>query len=243
MLINTANIRWLASGEPFSEQFQDFYFSTDGGLQESEYVFLQQNGFPQRFKTLAANAVFHIGETGFGTGLNFLTTACHWLQTTGTDSRLEYIAVEKYPLNLAQIQQVYTTFKQSWPQLSSCCDELLTQYSAKILSAQQHFELFNKRIHLTLIIDDATAGLQQFLAEYPSKMDAWYLDGFAPAKNPDMWHSELFNTLAQLSKPGSTISTFTSAGIVRRGLIAAGFRMSKAPGLGKKREILYGVKE
>ena len=252
----------MESGEPFSEQFQDFYFSTDGGLQETEYVFLKQNGFPRRFDALKEkpeNYILNIGETGFGTGLNFLVTAYHWLQINNLNCILEYTAVEKYPLTKLQMEQVYTTFKKTWPQLSACCSELLNQYPLNFFPSDNsasinQFELFNGKIRLNLIIDDATKGLKHLLSTQElslnhsqhnslQKMDAWYLDGFAPSKNPEMWHTELFEILAKLSKPGTTISTFTSAGIVRRGLIAAGFNMSKVPGSGKKREILLGVKE
>ncbi len=246
MTDHSAKISWLDSGEPFSEQFQDFYFSTDGGLQETEYVFLKHNGFPRHFRELSRHsdtAVLRIGETGFGTGLNFLVTAYHWLRSTSNKCRLEYLSVEKYPLDQSQLEQVYRVFKQTWPQLSAVCDEFLDHYPvSNTLSGQHTFSLFNQQITLRLIIDDACSGLKKYLAEQPDKMDAWYLDGFAPAKNPDMWQAELFTSLAQLSQSGTRISTFTSAGMVRRGLTDAGFRMSKAPGLGKKREILYGVK-
>lgn len=258
--VKPAKISWLESGEPFSDQFQDYYFSTDGGLAETEYVFLKQNDFPQRFininkSSLTKNApqdcVLRIAETGFGTGLNFLVTAYHWLQSADLHCTLKYTAIEKYPLSQSQIKQVYQVFYKSWPQLSFCCTELLTQYPKVFLPSEDglcihKFELFNGRIHLKLIIDDASAGLQQLVhsENKPSKnIDAWYLDGFAPAKNPDMWQTELFETMMKLSHTGTTLSTFTSAGIVRRGLIAAGFKITKIPGLGKKREILSGIKE
>ncbi|MCU7939590.1 MAG: tRNA (5-methylaminomethyl-2-thiouridine)(34)-methyltransferase MnmD [gamma proteobacterium symbiont of Bathyaustriella thionipta] len=238
-------INWLKSGEPFSEQFQDFYFSTDGGLEETEYVFFKQNGFPQRFKEAGFNQI-NIGETGFGTGLNFLVTSYHFLHSEHVNCTLNYTSVEKFPFSKIQLQQVYTTFKKSWPQLSICCDELLQHYPEYFdpLNRFIQFKLADGKITLNLLIDNATTGLTQFFALNKShKIDAWYLDGFAPAKNPDMWQQELFEVINILSKTGTTISSFTSAGIVRRGLIEAGFKMSKAPGLGKKREILFGIKE
>ncbi|MCW8931536.1 MAG: tRNA (5-methylaminomethyl-2-thiouridine)(34)-methyltransferase MnmD [Gammaproteobacteria bacterium] len=244
----TAQISWMPSGEPFSELFQDFYFSTDGGFQETEYVFLKQNNIVQRFLALQEapdDTVFRIGETGFGTGLNFLVTLYHWLQISDLNCILEYTTVEKYPLTKLQLEEAYKTFKKTWPQLSLCCDELLSQYPQEIAhsddsSSSHQIELFDGKICLNLIINDATLGLKQLLPTEKT-MDAWYLDGFAPAKNPDMWQMELFNTLFALSQSGTTLSTFTSAGVVRRGLIEAGFEMSKIPGLGKKREILLGV--
>nr|WP_246540560.1 tRNA (5-methylaminomethyl-2-thiouridine)(34)-methyltransferase MnmD [sulfur-oxidizing endosymbiont of Gigantopelta aegis] len=247
---------WLDSGEPFSDQFQDFYFSTEGGLQETEYVFLKQNGFPQRFidlnllthhKSVTQQPTIHIGETGFGTGLNFLVTAYHFLQYCNENCSLNYTAIEKYPLSTMQLERVYQVFEKSWPQLGYLCQELALHYSSHQVPSKYNnsITLFDGRIHLHLIIDDATKALKD-LADNPStlyqhRIDAWFLDGFAPAKNPDMWQDNLFDALAKLSRTGTTMSTFTSAGIVRRGLIEAGFKMKKAPGLGKKREILAGV--
>ncbi len=194
-----AQIRWLESGEPFSEQFQDFYFSTDGGLQETEYVFLQQNGFPRRF-TDPQSHLLRIGETGFGTGLNFLVTAYHFLHNAPLNSTLNYTAIEKYPLSKSQLEQVYGTFNRTWPQLAVCCSELIPSYPENFNQSDNNiqFELFSGKIILNLIFNDAAAGLKQFLAlNNEHKMDAWYLDGFAPAKNPDMWRQDLFSVRAR----------------------------------------------
>ncbi len=237
---------WLTSGEPFSEQFQDYYFSTDGGLEESEYVFLHQNGFPQRFKT-PAKKHFSIGETGFGTGLNFLVSIYHFLQHSHVNSTLYYLALEKYPLDKKQLTQIYGIFNQNWPMLAPLNASILEQYPQDIISAGQtlHFDLLSKRVQLKLLIGDACHSLQDYIdaQQKVDYMDAWYLDGFSPAKNPQMWQLLLFKQIARLSHQGTTLSSFTSAGKVRRGLITAGFSMDKAPGLGKKREILRGVKE
>ncbi len=240
-------IHWLDSGEPFSEQFQDFYFSTDGGLQETEYVFLKQNGFPERFAQFQSQTL-KIGETGFGTGLNFLVTCYHYLKTHAhCQAILHYTCVEKYPLSKHQLITAYQTFADKWPQLVPCCRELLAHYPDDFAAINKPIllSLFNNRIQLYFIKADAKLGLQALCKHQPPQqrqaIDAWYLDGFSPAKNPDMWHQDLFNSLASLSKTGTTISTFTSAGHVRRGLIEAGFTMSKVSGLGKKREILRGI--
>ena len=258
--LKTAKISWLKNGDPYSELFEDYYFSTDGGFIETEYVFLKHNGFPQRFYDLAlkqkrkqTDSTLRIGETGFGTGLNFLVSAYHWLQVSDLKGTLNYTSVEKYPLTKPQLKQVYAAFNKKWPQLAPFCTELLKQYPEDISSLVNHSDshantkqyqlvLFGHKIHLNLLINDATAALKQLLPAHKNTMDAWYMDGFAPAKNPDMWQQELFQTVAKLSKRGATLSTFTAAGFVRRSLTEAGFTMSKAPGLGKKREILYGVK-
>ena len=158
---------------------------------------------------------------------------------------INFISVEKYPLEKSQLRQTYQTFRQKWPQLNTICEELLQQYPENFSDQEKQqleFGLFDQKVKLTLLLNDATTGLQQILPEHINTIDAWYLDGFAPAKNPDMWQQELFQTIAKLSKAGSTLSTFTAAGLVRRGLTEAGFKMSKAPGFGKKREHLYGVK-
>jgi len=241
-----AKIHWLESGEPFSEQFQDFYFSTDGGFQETEYVFLKQNNLPQAFIDLTnKQQVFKIAETGFGTGLNFLVTAMHWLQNSDLNSTLEYTSIEKYPLKKIDLIQVFSIFKKNWPQLSLYCDELKTHYPIEFKNNQIQLTLFNGRIILNLLIEDASSALKKLSRsskeQQSNKIDAWYLDGFSPAKNPDMWNQDLFNSIAKLSKPSTTISTFSSAGFVRRGLQEAGFNMTKVPGLGMKREILSGV--
>ncbi len=242
---NSPHIKWLASGEPYSEQFQDYYFSTDGGLAETEYVFLKQNKFPQRFAQsdeYQETALIKIGETGFGTGLNFLVTLYHWLHTPEPKKPVHYMSVEKYPFSKVQLSRIYTLFSKQWPQLDEPCRLLLNAWPDS-LSSQSVFEysFFEQQFKLTLLSGDAQLELSALLPEHKHSFDAWYLDGFAPARNPDMWQQGLFNTLYQLSKPGTTLSTFTAAGFVRRGLTHAGFTINKVPGLGKKREILSGI--
>jgi len=250
-MVDTANIRLLDSGEPYSQQFQDFYFSTDGGFSESEYVFLKQNNLPQRFVSSASNIksiapFFKILETGFGTGLNFLVSAYHHHCIKKTKHPLQYISIEKYPLTKSQLIQIYTTFALNWPKLTFICEEFLKDYPESFFDFKKRiyeFDLFNGDIKLKLIIDDAASALQQLKFNHLESFDVCYLDGFSPAKNPDMWQQELFNHLEKLTKVDGTLSTFTSAGFVRRGLEAAGFNITKVPGLGKKREILTGIKK
>ncbi len=241
---DTPDIKWLASGEPYSEQFQDYYFSTDGGLAETEYIFLKQNGFPQRFIQLdddQETISIKIGETGFGTGLNFLVTLHHWLQTPEPKKQVHYISVERYPFSKVQLNRIYTLFSEQWPQLINSCRLLLDVWPDS-LNPQSVFEcsFFKQKFKLTLLNGDAQQELSALLPQHKQSFDAWYLDGFAPARNPDMWQQALFNSLYQLSKSGTTLSTFTAAGFVRRGLIEAGFTINKVPGLGKKRESLSG---
>ena len=226
-----AQLNWDEHGQPLSSQFDDVYFSSASGLAESQHVFIQYNQLPERFSALQDGDTFVIGETGFGTGLNFL---CAWQcfnEYAPADTRLHFISVEKYPLQHSDLSQALAL----WPQFSELREQLLQQYSA-IHQGFQHLQLDHGRITLTLLIGDALEMLQQV----DGQIDAWFLDGFAPSKNPDMWNEHVFAQLARLAKPNTTLATFTSAGFVRRGLIAAGFAMQRVPGFGRKREMLAG---
>jgi len=226
-----AQLDWDDQGRPRSRVFDDVYFSDQSGLDETRYVFLEQNRLAERFATLPAGGRLVIGETGFGTGLNFL---CAWQlfdQHAVAGARLHFVSVEKYPLSPADLQRALAL----WPDLKPLADQLLKHYVA-IHQGFQRIVLDNGRVTLTLLIGDALEQLPQL----DGQIDAWFLDGFAPAKNPEMWTAELFAELARLAAPGSTISTFTSTGWVRRLLNAAGFKMKRTPGIGHKWEILRG---
>jgi len=227
------HIEWR-DGQPYASRFQDVYFSTDHGLQETEYVFLQGNALTPRWKNLAQET-FTIAETGFGTGLNFLCAAKLWLALAPINTQLHFISTEKYPLSLADITQALAL----WPELSSISKPLLAEYTHAVQSGTP-LMLFESRIKLSLHIGDATHILQTLNLKHTS-VDAWFLDGFSPAKNPDMWQPALFTQMAALSNTQSTFATFTSAGDVRRGLISAGFTVQKKTGFGKKREMLTGA--
>ncbi len=204
-----------------SKIYDDIYFSTDDGLLESKVVFLDGIGAPDCWKE---KKNFTICELGFGTGLNFLNTVKLWLQTT-TNSTLHYIATEKHLLSKAEIIDVI-----DWPELQENLDQMLQNYPAKKAS------LFDGRVTLELLLGDSYAQLSQTVF----KADAWYLDGFAPAKNPDMWSEKLLFEIAQHSNREAKLATFTAAGFVRRGLMDVGFQMEKRAGFGKKREMLVG---
>ncbi|HKM37589.1 MAG TPA: bifunctional tRNA (5-methylaminomethyl-2-thiouridine)(34)-methyltransferase MnmD/FAD-dependent 5-carboxymethylaminomethyl-2-thiouridine(34) oxidoreductase MnmC, partial [Thiopseudomonas sp.] len=228
---NHAQLNWDEHGQPVSSQFDDVYFSNASGLAESQHVFIQHNQLPQRFAALEDRATFVIGETGFGTGLNFLSAWQCFNQHAPANTRLHFISVEKYPLQHSDLSQALVL----WPQLSELREQLLEQYLA-IHTGFQHIQLDQGRITLTLLIGDALQMLQQV----DGQIDAWFLDGFAPSKNPDMWNEQVFAQLARLATSNTTLATFTSAGFVRRGLIAAGFAMLRVPGFGRKREMLAG---
>ncbi len=226
-----AQLDWDDQGRPRSRVFDDVYFSDQSGLDETRYVFLEQNRLAERFAALPAGGRLVIGETGFGTGLNFL---CAWQlfeQHAVAGARLHFVSVEKFPLSPADLQRALAL----WPDLKPLSDQLLKHYVA-IHQGFQRIVLDHGRVTLTLLIGDALEQLPQL----DGQIDAWFLDGFAPAKNPEMWTAELFAELARLAAPGSTISTFTSTGWVRRLLNAAGFKMKRTPGIGHKWEILRG---
>lgn len=238
--LHHARLDWNEAGTPVSSEFGDVYFSNDNGLSETRYVFLQQNRLPERFSHHDSDS-FVIGETGFGTGLNFLATMAVFLEQaplSGNGSRLHFISVEKYPLTQADLRKALA----AWPELSPLSQDLIDQWPLPVSGC--HRLLFaDGRIRLDLWFGDIKEMLPQVPHPATGLVDAWYLDGFSPAKNPEMWTQDLFDDLARLARPDATLSTFTCAGFVRRGLIAAGFAMKKVKGHGSKREMLAGVRE
>lgn len=229
MLNQPAEIRWQ-DGQPVSEQYGDVYFSRDSGLAETYHVFLRHNQLEERWASLQASH-FTIAETGFGTGLNFLCAWELWLKHAPEDAHLHFISCEKHPLKSKDMKQAL----HYWPTLQTLSTELLAQYQ-QLPAGMHRMEFAQGRVILTLLIGDATA----MLAQLHTKVDAWFLDGFAPAKNPEMWQSALFKEIARLSHAETSFATFTSAGFVRRGLIEAGFAVNKVTGYGSKRDMLCG---
>jgi tRNA 5-methylaminomethyl-2-thiouridine biosynthesis bifunctional protein len=261
-LSNNAVIEWR-DGQPYASTFDDVYFSSDNGLLEAEYVFLQGNDLAERWKRLNTQESqiedvhgeppssitlrlaqgerkrnlpsFTITETGFGTGLNFLCAARLWLSTAPKDATLHFISIEKYPLSLSDLSSAL----QLWPELKELSEPLLANYE-NIFNGEKTLSLYDNRVHLTLHIGDAMMCLTTLVNSNETLIDAWFLDGFSPSKNPDMWQAELFKKMALLSNSDTSFATFTSAGAVRRDLMKAGFEVSKRPGFGKKREMLVG---
>lgn len=228
-----SNFIWR-DGQPFSETFDDIYYSSsaDGcisGESEFNHVFFKNNGLPERWHE---DRDFIIAELGFGSGLNCLLTIREWLSqqaACGQDKRLHYIAIEKYPLSPDAIIALLSQY----PALQEYCDELVENYPPAVEGFHSRF-LFNDRVVIHYRFMDAYAALE----DESLNVDAWYLDGFSPAKNPAMWSAELFKKIAQNSGSGSTCSTYTAAGFVKRNLQNNGFTVSKVPGHGSKREML-----
>lgn len=239
--ISTATLAWDDHGQPQSQQFGDVYFSRNNGLAESEYVFLQQNQLAERWQKLSCQQHFVIAETGFGSGLNFLAAWRLWRKLAPPQAQLHFMSVEYFPMARQDLQRALGL----WPELAELSTQLVSSYPIALRSGVHRLRFDN--VHLTLILDDAVSGLNQMLASEHCQfrkgfanfsVDAWFLDGFAPAKNPQMWQPELFELMARLSKKSTTVATFTSAGIVKRGLAGNGFAVSKVPGYGSKREML-----
>jgi tRNA 5-methylaminomethyl-2-thiouridine biosynthesis bifunctional protein len=221
-------LEWRETG-PVAPDFDDIYFSAEGGLDETRAVFLAGCGLPERWQ---GRRNFVIGELGFGTGLNFLGAWQHWKETRPKDGWLHFISIEKFPLRVDDLRKALSAF----PELAALSGQLIAQWPQPLKGAHR-LRFDADRLTLTLFQDDIADALPQIEAN----VDAWFLDGFAPAHNGAMWSETVWPELARLSAPGARVSTFTVAGAVRRGLSAAGFTVEKKPGFGKKRERLEAV--
>ncbi|WP_395490512.1 bifunctional tRNA (5-methylaminomethyl-2-thiouridine)(34)-methyltransferase MnmD/FAD-dependent 5-carboxymethylaminomethyl-2-thiouridine(34) oxidoreductase MnmC [Cedecea davisae] len=240
--IQSANLGFNEEGTPVARDFDDVYFSNDNGLEETRYVFLGGNHLPERFAS-HERPLFVVAESGFGTGLNFLTLwqAFDEFCVKHEDAalkRLHFISFEKFPLTSADLALTH----QHWPELSQFAAELQQQWPQPFAGCHRLL-LGNGRVTLDLWFGDINELIPELDDTLNQQVDAWFLDGFAPAKNPDMWTPQLFQTMAKLARPGGTLATFTSAGFVRRGLQEAGFTMTKSKGFGRKREMLTGFLE
>ncbi|MDS0789152.1 bifunctional tRNA (5-methylaminomethyl-2-thiouridine)(34)-methyltransferase MnmD/FAD-dependent 5-carboxymethylaminomethyl-2-thiouridine(34) oxidoreductase MnmC [Proteus vulgaris] len=238
--INTASLSWNELGTPISEQFGDIYFSNQDGLEETRHVFLQGNHFPLRFGTHVRSECV-IAETGFGTGLNFLTLwqAFEQFRQTSPNAclkRLHYVSFEKFPLTKNDLQSAHC----HWPELEKYSKALCSQWPLPIAGCHRII-LADGAITLDLWFGDINTLLPQTRQALRNKVDAWFLDGFAPSKNPQMWSETLFQSMADSMRENGTFSTFTAAGIVKRGLQSVGFEIKKIKGFGQKREMLTGV--
>ncbi|KTC86743.1 bifunctional tRNA (5-methylaminomethyl-2-thiouridine)(34)-methyltransferase MnmD/FAD-dependent 5-carboxymethylaminomethyl-2-thiouridine(34) oxidoreductase MnmC [Legionella brunensis] len=238
--IETANLSWR-DGLPFSTKFDDIYFSTEGGLQETEHVFVTGNRLIERWQALSSDA-FIIAETGFGSGLNFLLTWSLWLKYAPASTRLYFISCEKFPLTKTDLARCLNL----WPELQEQAKSLLADYPI-LTPGFHHLSFAEGRVNLTLMLGDAISCFNELLicgdAPLESKLrsnhvDAWFLDGFAPAKNEAMWSENLFHTIGLLSKPGTTLATFSAASLVKKNLEMMGFLVSKVKGFGRKRDMI-----
>jgi len=212
-----------------NRQFDDTYHHSNA-VAESRYVFHDGNELLKQWQNNSQQTNFVIGETGFGSGLNFLTTRQLWQSTCNKPGHLHFISTEQWLLTPAQLQRAYRDF----PDLQSDLDCIQAIFKQR--RAGFHHCQTDKDITLSLLLGDAASCFQQLNA----CVDAWYLDGFSPAKNPAMWSLDLMTEIARLSKPGSTFATFTAASQVRKNLQKVGFEVTKTAGFQGKRERLIG---
>jgi len=237
--IQHAKIHFNEENTPVSDKFDDVYFSNQDGLAETHYVFLEGNQLWERWVNYQ-EAHFVIAETGFGTGLNFfaVTTLFREFRQKHPDSplkRLYFTSFEKYPLPLDALQQAHLAY----PQFSHLAQHLQQHWLNPIQGCYRfHFD----ETTLDLWFGDVAENLPQLGDYMNSKIDAWFLDGFAPSKNPDMWNEQLYQQMFRFTKLQGTFATFTAASAVRKGLENAGFNIKKRKGFGKKRECLSGQK-
>lgn len=212
--------------------YDDIYFSPDDGVAESDYVYIKGNHLPDRFRTIG-HRPFVIGELGFGAGLNFLLSVRAFLENAPAHAQLQFYSVEKHPLSIADIDDALAPL-----QLADLRKQLLRVLRASSWTLPGfHTIFFHERVRLTLLTGEAEEMLGSLAG---GTVDAWFADGFSPAKNPAMWTDEVFAHVGRLSRSGTTISTFSSAGAVRRSMEQHGFRVEKVPGFGSKREMVVG---
>jgi len=235
-------IKWDSQGTPYSIAFDDMYFCAVNGYEDALYIFCGGNRLEERFKKLdpSVPGVFTIVETGFGTGLIFCVAWKLWKECAPVSWRLNFISIEKYPLAPAELSQALSV----WPIVKPQADKLAINY--KIPADKKGiFDFEDGRVRLTITFDDIILSLKLILQEElaGAGADALFLDGFSPAKNPQMWTEEVFAGLSQLSHSGTTLATFTVAGWVRRGLESQGFKTQKVKGYGCKNEMLQGTFE
>ncbi len=221
------NISWRSDAIPVSNRFDDPYYSAENGLAETRHVFLAGNDLPDRWRDRAR---FTIGELGFGTGLNFLATWKAW-RDSGQTGRLSFVSVEGYPLDADSVRRASAAF----PEVSELAKTLIDRLPLR--RPGHHLLHFDDGLVTLLLVYDEVASA---LDDVALLADAWYLDGFAPVRNPAMWAPDILSRVAARSASDATVATFTSAGTVRRGLVEAGFTMEKRPGFGSKRECLTG---
>ena len=232
MKLKNPNLSWQESGHPYSVDFDDIYFSASDPIGESTYVFIEGNQLRQRFKSFEGK-VFTVGEIGFGSGLNFLLSRKLWLELSNRGNRLHYLAFESHPLSHKQLLQ----FSKLWPELSNEYESLAEQFPAECSGCHRLF--LGDSVILDLHFGDATQRMTNL--DHRSGVNAWYLDGFKPVNNQDLWHTPLLNELTRLSNKGTTLATYSVAGEFRRSLESTGFRCNKLPGFGKKRHMLSAI--
>ncbi|WBU52724.1 tRNA (5-methylaminomethyl-2-thiouridine)(34)-methyltransferase MnmD [Paracoccus sp. SCSIO 75233] len=209
----TPELNWRDGNVPVSTRFDDPYFSLAGGLDETRHVFLRGNDLPERLQP-----GFHVAELGFGTGLNLLALA------EIADQPTRFTSFEAFPMDAAQMERAHEAF----PELATLSRELRDGYPAR--------RFMVGTVEVDIIVGDA----RETLPVWDGLADAWFLDGFSPAKNPELWSDDLLAQVGAHTAPGGTFATYSAAGHVRRALEAAGFEVARAPGYAGKRHMSRG---
>ncbi|WP_435165861.1 tRNA (5-methylaminomethyl-2-thiouridine)(34)-methyltransferase MnmD [Falsirhodobacter sp. 1013] len=215
-----AELDWRDGAIPVSSRFDDPYFSLTGGLSETRHVFLDGNDLPARFRD-----GFHIAELGFGTGLNLLAALIAW-RAAGVPGRLHFTSFEAFPMAAPDMARALSAF----PEVAEVAAPFLSQYA----DGARHIQLDD--LDARIVTGDA----RDTLPAWEGAADAWFLDGFSPAKNPEMWSDDLLAQVGRHTAPGGTFATYTAAGHVRRALQAAGFAVERRAGFGTKRHMTVG---
>lgn len=232
-LLSPAQLVWTAEGEAINARYADIYFSRAGGLAEKYHVFVAGNDLPERFSSGAATRVL---EFGFGAGLSFLATAHAMLQSTAyaspTTPPLHYFSIEKHPLSSEDVRRLIAP----WPELYPLAEELIAQWPDRVPGFHRRF-LAQGRIVLTLIFGDVA----EVLPQIDGVFDVFFLDGFSPRLNADMWSEHVLGHLPRLGAPGARVSTYSSARRVMAVLSAVGFEVRRQPGFGGKKHMLTGI--
>ena len=218
-----AELEWRDGVVPVSTRFDDPYFSLENGLAETRHVFLAGNGLPARFRD-----GFHVAELGFGTGLNVLTLALEWARS-GPKGRLRVTSFEAFPMQADEMARALAAF----PELLEIAPHLIAPWR----SGEREIRLPGG-VEVRVIEGDARLRL----GPWDECADAWFLDGFSPAKNPELWGADLMAAVGEHTAPGGTVATYTAAGFVRRGLTEAGFEVTRVRGYGRKRHMTVARK-
>ncbi len=217
----TADLNWRDGNLPVSTRFDDPYFSLQNGLAESHHVFLAGNNLPARFKP-----DFQIAELGFGTGLNMFATLQQW-RKAGIKSPLHFTSFEAYPMSATDMNKALSAF----PEIQQIAKPFLSEWSKGARNIK------TDDLCAEIIIGDA----RHTLAQWNGKADAWYLDGFSPVKNPELWGDDLLQEVANHTAENGTLATYTAAGFVRRSLAGAGFSVTRTTGFANKRHMTVAV--
>ncbi|MDR1367223.1 MAG: tRNA (5-methylaminomethyl-2-thiouridine)(34)-methyltransferase MnmD [Candidatus Accumulibacter sp.] len=218
------------NGTPFSKRYDDIYHSVSGGPAQAVDVFLAGNALPGRWR---AKNRFTVLETGFGLGLNFLATWKAWREDEAACHELSYLSIEKHPLTVEELAQAHAL----WPEFSALSEKLRRRWPP--VPTGTLIDESEARLSLHLYFGDAV-DILPILEKKAVKADVFYLDGFSPSKNPELWTPEICRHLARLAAPDATLATWTVAGSVCAALAAAGFSVEKQPGFGRKRHRLTG---